>query len=121
MTRLLALLLLAACAPAAMPTAAPDPWTLRTLDGRPLGARATLAFTPGGVEGAAPCNGYSAVAADGPGPSFALGPVTATEMACPALPQEARFLAALAQVTERREEGGTLTLSGPAHSLVFTR
>ncbi len=116
--RLLPLLLLAACAPA-MP--ADGDWRLRTLDGAPLGAPATLRLTPEGIAGEAPCNLYSAAVTQGPPPAFRVGPVGGTERACDALPAEARFYDALAQVTERRETGGTLTLSGPDHVLVFTR
>lgn len=120
MTRLLPLLLLAACAPAAVPPAGGD-WVLRSLDGAPLGAPATLRFVAGGIAGEAPCNLYSATAAEGPGGAFDVGAVGGTERACDALAQEARLYEALGQVTHRREAAGSLILSGPDHVLVFTR
>lgn len=118
MIRLPALLLVAACAPA--PPASGD-WTLQAIDGRPLGAPATLRLTGEGIAGDAPCNLYSAAVAQGPGGAFAVGAVGGTERACDALDREARFYEALGQVTHRREEDGTLILSGPAHVLVFAR
>ena len=115
--RLLPLLLLAACAPATPP----GDWVLASLDGAPLGARASLRFTATGIAGDAPCNLYAATAAPGPGSAFVIGSIETTERACDALPQEARFYEALAPVTRREEEDGTLILSGPVHSLAFTR
>jgi heat shock protein HslJ len=122
MTRLLALLLLAACAPTlAEPPPAADAWRLATLDGAPLGAPATLRFTPTGIAGDAPCNAYGAVVAQGPGGAFSPGAIETTERACDALGQEALFYEALGQVATRTETAGTLTLAGPRHVLVFTR
>lgn len=85
-------------------------WTLTEIDGRPFEARATLQFPePGRVAGQAPCNRFSgAIEIDGT--AIALGPLAATQMACPDLAAETAFLNSLSGMTGLTREDGLLTL-----------
>lgn len=119
------LVLLASLALLAIPARAatpPDPhfltgpaWRVEAIAARSVleHVRPSLSFTPGGrVQGQGGCNGFS-----GPylaeGTSLRIGPVAATMMGCRGAigEQEARFLAALAQVRGWRREGDVLHLT----------
>lgn len=95
---------LAAYAPA-------DRYRLTDLNGAPFEAEAMLDIrTPGQISGTAPCNSYSA-AQTAPYPWFAAGPIRATRMACPDLPAEQAYFAALAAMTLAEAAGDILILS----------
>lgn len=85
-------------------------WTLTEIDGRPFDARATLQFPePGRVAGQAPCNRFSGtLAVDGT--AMTLGPLAATQMACPDLTAETVFFKSLSAMTDVALEDGLLTL-----------
>ncbi|MBJ3763603.1 META domain-containing protein [Maribius pontilimi] len=95
-------------------------FALRSLDGTPAAARATIRFPrPGEVTGTGPCNAFSA-AQTAPYPWFALGPIRATRRACPELGVEAAYFTALKQATIAEVSGDTLILSDPGGpELVF--
>jgi heat shock protein HslJ len=91
--------------------AAGKTWTLTELDGQPFAARATLTFPePGRIAGQAPCNRYFA-ALEVPYPWFDATEIGATRMACPDLPAETAFLAALGEMTLSEVLGDVLILS----------
>lgn len=93
-------------------TAATD-WHLIGGSLRPLPAPATLRLEGGGqVGGQGPCNRWFAQR-QGQGRAFRLPQIGATEMACPALPQEAAYFAALSGVTAIEQRGDRLILTGP--------
>lgn len=97
-------------------------WQLAEIGGVPFRGVATLTFPEEGrLAGEAPCNSYFADQA-GDYPAFAPGPIGATRRACPGLPLELAYLAALERMTgaEINEAGDRLTLSGPQGiSMVF--
>jgi heat shock protein HslJ len=99
-----------------------DTWQLAEIGGVPFQGAATLTFPEDGrLAGEAPCNAYFADQT-GEYPVFAPGPIGATRRACPGLPLELAYLAALERMTEARinEAGDQLTLSGPQGiSMVF--
>jgi heat shock protein HslJ len=113
MTRLLPLLpvLLTACVATADTAVAPG-YRLVSLDGQPFAATATLAFAEGSVGGDGPCNRWSARLLSSP-PAFRIGPVIATERACPDLAAEQDVFLALATMTRAEISGDTLTLTSP--------
>jgi heat shock protein HslJ len=125
MRRLAALFLLAACSPAAGPSAGPpstgSSWTLASFDGVRFPARATLLFAGPEARGQGPCNAWSAPVYAGSDGMTGLGPVTATEVACPDLALEGPLFAALSQVSRIEQAGDALTLWAPGHILVFDR
>jgi heat shock protein HslJ len=113
MMRLIPLLpvLLSGCV-ATADSAVATGYRLVALDGQPFTAEATLAFADGAVAGQGPCNSWSARLLDGP-PAFRIGPVIATERACPDLADEQDFFLALAIMQTAVAEGDTLTLTSP--------
>lgn len=123
MRLLLALPLLAACAAPVPygPLEDGSAWMLERFDGAPFPARATLLVDGAEVRGQGPCNAWSAPLYAGSDGAMALGPVTATEMACADLALEAPLFAALGQVTRIERQGDALTLWAPGQVLVFTR
>jgi heat shock protein HslJ len=111
MLRLIPLLpvLLSAC----IATAETGPeYQLVSFDGQPFTATATLAFSKGSVGGEGPCNRWSARLASGP-PDIRIGPVGATERACPDLAAEQAFFLALPAMQTAVTTGDTLTLTSP--------
>ena len=100
--------------------AAQTVWVLQTIDDKPFAARATLIFPEEGqLSGDAPCNGYSA-AQTAPYPWFAVGQITSTKRACPALPSEALYLTTLSEMTISEVSPTTLILSNDAkRTMVF--
>lgn len=96
-------------------------WVLQSLDGAPFRADATLDFPNSGrIEGAAPCNRYSATLETAL-PDFALGPILSTRRACPDLALESAYFRALNAMERVESHGRTLTLIGPdGRDMVFT-
>lgn len=95
-------------------------WALTELDGAPFEGRATLHFAGDGVlAGQAPCNTFRG-SIDGPGEAFSIGPLAATQMACPDLDLETAYLQALGEASHAEISGETLTLTTTdARQLVF--
>jgi len=95
-------------------------WVLRSLDGAPFTARATLAFPEEGeIAGAAPCNRYAGEQTV-PYPWFSAERIVSTRRACPDLDAETRYLRALEQMTLAEIAGDTLILSNDAgREMVF--
>ena len=119
MLRFLTLLLGVAVGHAAIAqTATPVDWVLTDVDGAPAAYSATLTIDGNRLSGKAPCNRYSGELLGTP-PDVTIGPMIATRMACDALAEEGAYLAALAGVTQMVDGGGTLTLSGAGHVLVY--
>ena len=86
-------------------------WTLKLLNGAPFPARATLTFPKQGeIAGEGPCNRYFG-AMSAPYPAFDAGPIGSTRMACPEMPAETAFLAALEAATLSQAGDETLVLS----------
>lgn len=86
-------------------------WHLVALKGKTFDGRATIQFPRRNViTGQGPCNRFSSTNIT-PYPWFDAGPVAATRMACPALPDETAFFEALENATIAVIEGDTLTLS----------
>jgi heat shock protein HslJ len=122
-------LLLAACAPTAEETAAPEggwllpgtDWRLVELGGAPYPARVTATLNPDGtVTGEAPCNGFRAVYS-GRWPDLTFEAVTTTRIACPDLAAETAFFAALEQVSRAAIGDDGLTFTGAGPVLRFER
>ena len=87
-------------------------YRLIELDGAAYPARATIAFPEEGrAMGDGPCNSWSASQA-APYPWIELGPIAATRRACPELPAETEFFAALGQASLVEVTGSILILSG---------
>ncbi len=95
-------------------------WTLRSIDGTPFAARATLTFPEEGtLAGEAPCNRYSGQQSV-PYPWFSAERITATRRACPDLEAETRYLRALENMTLAEIAGDTLILSNDSgREMVF--
>ena len=84
------------------------------------GATQTIVFKDGKVSGKAGCNRYfGTFTLDGKTVDF--GPLGSTLMACeqPIMDDERAFLDALDGATKAKVKGKTLTISGPAGTLVF--
>lgn len=96
----------------AQPYDAPDKtWRLVELNGKSFAANATLSFPEQGrVAGKAPCNAYNG-SMSAPYPSFEVGPIAATKMACPDLAAESEFFAALDAARTAEGTDDTLILS----------
>ena len=102
-------MILAACADESISAFADPAGVYRWDDGD-----ATIAFpAPGTISGKAPCNSYVAEQT-APYPWFAIGPIRATQLACPALAQEKDFFEALATMTIAEVSGPILILSNEA-------
>lgn len=86
-------------------------WVLRSIDGAPFSARATLSFPEEGrIAGEAPCNRYTA-RQTAPYPWFRAEAIATTDRACPDLAAETRFLHALSKMTLVEVVGPVLILS----------
>ena len=86
-------------------------FTLISIDSLPFEGRATINISEAGrINGQAPCNRYFA-AQTAPYPWFEIGPIGATEMACPSLALEQSFFDTLSKMTLAEVSGGTLILS----------
>ncbi len=124
--RYLALLLLplclAACQDETVSGYAGAVWTLTEMEGAEAPAGVTLDLTEQGrISGQAPCNLYSATQSV-PYPWIEIGPIVATERACPELAAEDRYLTLLPQMTLAEVQGDVLILSNTdGQMLVFTR
>ncbi len=91
--------------------AAGKTWRLVELDGVPVSYAATLRFpAPGQIAGKAPCNTFGGTMTV-PYPWFDATDIVATRTACPELPQETAYLAALSGMTLSEVLGQTLILS----------
>ncbi|MGR3461978.1 MAG: META domain-containing protein [Roseovarius sp.] len=89
-------------------------WALRSIDGTPFAARATLTFPEEGtLAGEAPCNHYSGQQTV-PYPWFSAERIISTKRACPDIEAETRYLRALADMTLAEIAGDTLILSNDA-------
>ncbi|MFZ5964496.1 META domain-containing protein [Thalassococcus sp. BH17M4-6] len=97
-------------------------FVLQSIDGAPVGARATLSFpAPGRISGQAPCNSFSGTQTV-PYPWFNAGPLAVTRRACPDLAAEQAFLTALSEMTLVKVEEGTLRLSNDAgREMIFSQ
>ena len=95
-------------------------YRLIELDGTAFDARATIQFSEEGrVTGQAPCNTYFATQTV-PYPWFNVDTIGATRMACPDLNTEARFFAALEEMSLAEVLGDTLILRNDAgREMVF--
>ena len=97
-------------------------WKLVEINGAPFDANATLRFpAQGRIAGGAPCNSYFG-ALGGTYPAFNVPVIGASKRACPDLPAESAYFAALNAVDRASRDGDRLILSdasGPR--LVFTR
>lgn len=95
-------------------------YELVQLDGATFNATATIVFPHAGdVVGRAPCNRYFATQTL-PYPWFNLDGIGATRIACPDLPLETVFLAALEDMTLAEVLGNTLILTnGDGRKMVF--
>jgi heat shock protein HslJ len=119
MRALLALALLTS--PAMADDANPTTWRLVSLNGADFTARATMVFlSDGTLQGEGPCNSFGGQLSALP-PTWSLGPVRATRMACDALDAEGAYFTALSAMTAADETADTLTLTAPdGSSMVFT-
>jgi len=95
-------------------------WLLRSIDGTPFAARATLTFPgEGTLAGEAPCNRYSGQQTV-PYPWFSAERIRSTRRACPDLDAETRYLRALEDMTLAEVADDTLILSNDAgREMVF--
>ena len=86
-------------------------YALSDIAGTAFIARAAIRFpTEGRIEGQGPCNAFSA-AQTVPYPWFDAGAIMATRRACPDLPAETEFFAALSEMTLAEVQGDVLILS----------
>lgn len=122
MFRLLALLVLTACAATPPVPDAPVSYRLVSIDGTAFAARATISFVGlGQFAGSAPCNSYSGELS-APLPAFSAARLTSTEMGCDDLPAEMIFFAALSTMNRADITGPTLRLSDPdGHRMEFVQ
>lgn len=76
-------------------------WRLVAIDGQPFTARARIAYPDNRTTlvGQGPCNRFTADRVTTPFPTDRVTNIVATEMACPDLAEEMRFLAALSEMT----------------------
>lgn len=130
---LLALLLLAACSPAADSNAlAGTRWELHSLDGNDQvgaaigGQPVTLSFDSATeVSGSGGCNGFGgSYSADANAGSISFSELVSTLMACQAEgvgEVEAQYFAALNAATDYSVSADTLTITGAGHTLIFVR
>lgn len=100
--------------------AAEQVFVLKSINGTPYPARATITFPQEGqIAGQAPCNSYAATQ-DVPYPWFKAGAIRATKRACPDLQAETAYLTALARMTLSEVSGKILILStSDGEKLVF--
>lgn len=105
---------LAACAPdetISGQTGPDEVWRLTRIGEAPVAERITIRFPEQGrATGKAPCNSYSA-SQTAPLPWIDLGPVAATERACPALDLETRYFELLEQMAFVEVLGDTLLMT----------
>jgi heat shock protein HslJ len=90
-----------------------DPWTVRTIDGHPATAPASLVLQDGHATGNTGCNPYSGSAKIS-GDDITFGPMITIKMAClpqARMEQEASLLAAFAAIAHWRMDNGALVLS----------
>lgn len=101
--------------------AADKVWTLSELDGETFPATATLTFQQTGrIEGAGPCNRYTA-RMTAPYPWFEAKAIATTRSICAEFEAETAYLAALGTVTLAEVAGNTLILSTPDDlTMIFT-
>ncbi|WP_298298093.1 META domain-containing protein [uncultured Litoreibacter sp.] len=91
--------------------AAEKVFTLRSINGEPFNARATITFPEEGkIAGQGPCNSYSAIQ-EVPYPWFKAGPILATKRACPDLDAESLYFKTLSDMTLSEVSGIHLILS----------
>lgn len=106
--------LLMSCGPDETISGYADPsvtYVLNLIDDTPYPARATIRFPQEGqVTGEAPCNSFQA-RQSAPYPWFDIGPIAATRLACPDLPSETAYFAALSVMTIAEVGGTVLILS----------
>lgn len=97
-------------------------WILTEIDGAPYNATAKLTFPePGRIAGRAPCNRFFGPM-DAPYPQFKATQLAATKAACPDLPAEDAFFAALSNMEVAERRGDTLILTAPdKRTMTFTR
>lgn len=89
-------------------------WHLHSIDGADFAPRATIIFgEKGGVSGQGPCNSWFGTQT-APYPWFALENIGASKKACPALPQESTYFAALRDMSLAEVSGDILILSNDA-------
>lgn len=136
----IALTLLAGCAAPVVPVVPPLPndvssvaidpadvesgatYALAAIDEVPFTARATIVFGPGdAVGGMGPCNRWSADLVSTL-PTFQLGGIIATEMACDDLAAEQTFFRSLALMSRATFLDGSVVLAGlQGSTMVFVQ
>ena len=101
--------------------AAGQTWILQELDGKAFASEARLTFpAPRRIAGKTPCNRFSGKQS-APYPWFQAEALAVTRMACPELPQEARFLEALQEMREVEVSGPVLILRNEqGREMLFT-
>lgn len=123
------LLLLAACAvPMGLETEVPEgnwllpgtTWRLVELNGAPAAATTVTLTEDGRIEGQGPCNRFTATYS-GRWPDLTFQPAATTRMACPDLPAEQAFFAAIGEVDRAALDADGLNLTGDGVSLRFVR
>lgn len=95
-------------------------WQLAEIDGTAVDYTATIRLPrEGRVTGSGPCNTFGTVQT-APYPWFAIGPIEATERACPDLEAEQTFFAALGTMSLAEVSGDVLILTNEAgRQMVF--
>ncbi|MBF9034884.1 META domain-containing protein [Rhodobacterales bacterium HKCCE2091] len=121
---LAALLLLVACQDRddTLTGHADGTWHLVEAEGAEAPPGTTLDLSePGRISGQAPCNRYEAPIS-GSYPGFETGGIVTTRMACPDLPLETRYIAALDGATRAELVDGRLVISdGAGAAMVYVR
>ena len=96
-------------------------YQLEAINDAPFPASATITFpAEGRIEGSGPCNRFSATQS-APYPWFETGPIAATKRACPDLPAETAFFAALTRMTLIEVAGPHLLLTNDAGEVMAFR
>lgn len=96
-------------------------YRLQFIDGAPFSAETTIRFEGSRLVGRGPCNAFSAQIA-APYPWFAVGPISATRMACPDLSAERVLFDSLRAMELAETLGPVILLTGPdGSSMEFRR
>ena len=92
-------------------------WKVTEIDGKPFAANAVATLTEDGrIAGKAPCNNFNA-GYSGHWPNISFQPAARTMMACPELPAEDAFFAAMEKVNHGEMLEDAMLLTGPGTSI----
>lgn len=92
-------------------------WKVAEINGEPFKASAVATLTEDGhVTGKAPCNNFNA-GYTGHWPDITFQPAMRTMMACPDLPAEDQFFAAMEKVNHGEVRESDMLLTGPSTSI----